>query len=246
MPRTQIQRKRLSQEWCLRMIFHIDNDNEDPLTGLRTDGAVWKSLSRQLLAHSHQADPVHREHHDDDEEKPGWQSLQCQWLHLNDMIIDADASVRASDGVFDNSLNLYYYFIYIIIIIIYKHKHICDTYFNINVQLVGDSVDHVDPDDPDAKAGRRTQTGFHHEVNLHLIIFVIHTSDLVYSNFCIIWLLLWISNAIHAVSCSLYNLYDWHENGSRQYFLPGPFCQSAFPARTRACNRRRWKMFSLA
>ena len=103
------------------------------------------------------------------------------------MIIDADASVRASDGVFDNSLNLYYYFIYIIIIIIiYKHKHICDTYFNINVQLVGDSVDHVDPDDPDAKAGRRTQTGFHHEVNLHLIIFVIHTSDLVYSNFCII------------------------------------------------------------
>ena len=40
------------------------------------------------------------------------------------MIIDADASVRASDGVFDNSLNLYYYFIYIIIIIIiYKHKH---------------------------------------------------------------------------------------------------------------------------
>ena len=187
MPRTQIQRKRLSLEWCLRMIFHIDNDNEDPLTGLRTDGAVWKSLSRQLLAHSHQADPVHLEHHDDDEEKPGWQSLQCQWLHLNDMIIDSDASVTASDGVFDNSLNLYYYFIYIIIIIIYKHKHICDTYFNINVQLVGDSVDHVDPDDPDAKAGRRTQTGFHHEVNLHLIIFVIHTSDLVYSNFCIIW-----------------------------------------------------------
>ena len=40
------------------------------------------------------------------------------------MIIDADASVRASDGVFDNSLNLYYYyFIYINIIIIYKHKH---------------------------------------------------------------------------------------------------------------------------
>jgi len=40
------------------------------------------------------------------------------------MIIDSDASVTASDGVFDNSLNLYYYyFIYINIIIIYKHKH---------------------------------------------------------------------------------------------------------------------------
>merc|ERR1719234_1213057 len=67
--------------------------------------------------------------------------------HLNDMIIDPDASVTAGNGVFNNALH-------------------------IDVQLVWDSVDHVDPNDPDAKARRRTHTSLHHKVHLHQVHFV--------------------------------------------------------------------------
>ena len=41
-------------------------------------------------------------------------------------------------------------------------------YLHIDVQLVGDAVDHVDADDADSKTWWRGQAGFHHEVDVDL------------------------------------------------------------------------------
>ena len=46
--------------------------------------------------------------------------------------------------------------------------HFQTIYLHIDVQLVGDAVNHVDADDADSKTWWRGQAGFHHEVDVDL------------------------------------------------------------------------------
>ena len=79
------------------------------LTSLRTDGAVWKSLRGQFLAHTHQADTVHLKHDDGDSggggsggggggDDGGGDGGDDDKTHLNDMVVNPDASVTAHGG----------------------------------------------------------------------------------------------------------------------------------------------------
>ena len=46
--------------------------------------------------------------------------------------------------------------------------HFQAIYLHIDVQLVGDAVNHVDADDADSKTWWRGQAGFHHQVDVDL------------------------------------------------------------------------------
>lgn len=115
--------------------------------------------------------------------------------------------------------------------------------------ITWDSMDHVDPNDPDAKAWRRTHTRLHHKVDLHLIqrwcypcfchfrFWVLCTL----TNILLVWLqwsccimLLSTQNSIQIRIDIVFH----HREVKIKDFVPGPFCQSAFPAHTRACNQR--------
>ena len=69
---------------------------------------------------------------------------QADAVHLNNVVVHPDPAIKPGHGLLHHA-------------------------FHVDVELVGDAVDHVDPDDPDAQAGWRRQARVHHEVDLHQV-----------------------------------------------------------------------------
>ena len=116
--------------------------------------------------------------------------------HLDDVVVDPNTAVATSHRIFNNPLDIgvwhhIYFFIitftffysitlkyilnYILYIDVWHYIfivaffiHFQTIYLHIDVQLVGDAVDHVDADDADSKTWWRGQAGFHHEVDVDL------------------------------------------------------------------------------
>ena len=110
--------------------------------------------------------------------------------HLDDVVVDSNTAVATSHRVFNNPLDidwcltshlLFYsitlkyilnYILYIdvwhYIFIVAFFIHFQTIYLHIDVQLVGDAVNHVDADDADSKTWWRGQARFHHEVDVDL------------------------------------------------------------------------------
>ena len=98
--------------------------------------------------------------------------------HLDDVVVDPDTAVAASHRVFNNPLDITFTFLFSIIFwtlmfgiifsLLHFFFHFQSIHLHVDVQLVGDAVNHVDADDADSKTWWRSQPGFHHEVNVDL------------------------------------------------------------------------------
>ena len=103
--------------------------------------------------------------------QPATESSTTLWT----LVFDITFTFLSSRLLFFYSITLKYILNYILHIDVWHYIFIVaffirfqTIYLHIDVQLVGDAVDHVDADDADSKTWRRGQAGFHHEVDVDL------------------------------------------------------------------------------